>query len=286
MTDATACETHLTEAGTLAFRVALSVLRHREDAEDVAQEAMVRSLQRFHSLRDRSRFRSWLVRITWRLALDRRRHDNRRTARDFHLVAVEDGTGTAEHDLIQRERADRLWAAIDDLPPRLRLPLVLGTVQGHSVDEVAALLDLPVGTVKSRSFKARRHLKKALIGAGVVTTAIVAAMVMTWQQLSLPAGMPVIYSPVFHSAAIQETVHSSSAKVPKVTRAVIAPATHAAPAAVGPAAIPTIEIPIVETRIVRLPTISVPVVGVHNIEIPTVKIVSAGSLETHPEKQR
>jgi RNA polymerase sigma-70 factor (ECF subfamily) len=286
MTDAAACETHLTEAGTLAFRVALSVLRHREDAEDVAQEAVVRSLQRFNSLRDRSRFRSWLVRVAWRLALDRRRNDTRRTARDFHLVSPENGQGTAEHDLIQRERARRLWAAIDDLPPHLRLPLVLGTIQGHSVEEVAALLDLPVGTVKSRSFKARRHLKKALLGAGVVSTAIVAAMVMTWQQLSQPAGMPVIHSPVFHSAVIEEPVPSSVARVPKVNLAAISPVPQAAPAAVGPVAIPTIEIPIVDTRIVRLPTISVPVVGVHNIEIPTVKIVSAGSTETHPEKQR
>src|SRR6187397_1924460 len=144
MTDTAACETHLTEAGTLAFRVALSVLRHREDAEDVAQEAVVRSLQRFNSLRDQSRFRSWLVRVTWRLPLDRRRNDTRRTARDFHLVAPENGQGIAEHDLIERERARRLWTAIDDLPPHLRLPLVLGTIQGHSVEEVAALLDLPV----------------------------------------------------------------------------------------------------------------------------------------------
>src|SRR5688572_316363 len=112
MTD---CETHLTESGTLAFRVALSVLRHREDAEDVAQEAVVRSLQRFDSLRDRTRFRSWLVRVAWRLALDRRRSDTRRVARDYRLVVAEEGQRTVEHDLIQRERADKLWVAIDNL---------------------------------------------------------------------------------------------------------------------------------------------------------------------------
>src|SRR5258708_31295968 len=66
-------EERLAEASTLAFRVAYGVLRRREDAEDVAQEAAVRAYRRFGSLRDRERFRPWLVRIAWRLAVDRRR---------------------------------------------------------------------------------------------------------------------------------------------------------------------------------------------------------------------
>ena len=65
-------EERLTEASTLAFRVAYGVLRQREDAEDVAQEAAVRAYRGFTSLRNRDQFRSWLVRIAWRLALDRR----------------------------------------------------------------------------------------------------------------------------------------------------------------------------------------------------------------------
>src|SRR4029453_16188904 len=75
-------ETRLTESSTLAFRVAYSVLRHREYAEDVAQEAFAKAYQNFPQLRDRSRFRAWLVRMTWRLALDRQRADRRRLLRD------------------------------------------------------------------------------------------------------------------------------------------------------------------------------------------------------------
>ena len=58
------------ECGTLAFRVARGVLRNAADAEDVAQEAMLRAYRRFARLRDPSRFRAWLVRISFRLALD------------------------------------------------------------------------------------------------------------------------------------------------------------------------------------------------------------------------
>src|SRR5258707_15146476 len=75
-------EARLVESSTPAFRVAFGVLRHRQDAEDVAQEAFVKAYRSFRELRDRDRFRAWLVRMTWRLAIDRRRGDKRRAARD------------------------------------------------------------------------------------------------------------------------------------------------------------------------------------------------------------
>src|SRR3954467_13108412 len=78
-------EARLTECSTLAFRVAFSVLRHREDAEDVAQEAFAKAYRCFRQLRDRDRFRAWLVRMTWRMALDRRRGDRRRLIREDGL---------------------------------------------------------------------------------------------------------------------------------------------------------------------------------------------------------
>src|SRR3954462_8577188 len=71
-------EARLVESSTLAFRVAYSVLRHREDAEDVAQEAFAKAYRNFRQLRDRDRFRAWLARMTWRLAIDRCRAARRR----------------------------------------------------------------------------------------------------------------------------------------------------------------------------------------------------------------
>src|SRR5579862_705030 len=80
-------EARLADSSTLAFRVAYSVLRQRQDAEDVAQDAFVRAHRCFGDLRDRDKFRGWLVRMTFRLALDRRRSDRRRAARELETTA-------------------------------------------------------------------------------------------------------------------------------------------------------------------------------------------------------
>jgi RNA polymerase sigma-70 factor (ECF subfamily) len=164
-------EARLVESSTLAFRVAFSVLRHREDAEDVAQEAFAKAYRSFHQLRDREKFRAWLVRMTWRMALDRQRSNRRRLAReDRHMLDA--GLSDAqvqvnvEADLQVRlegaERAEHLWRAIDGLSEKLRVVTVLAAIQGHDVKEVARLLELPEGTVKSRLFDAREKLKDAL----------------------------------------------------------------------------------------------------------------------------
>ena len=173
-------EARLVESSTLAFRVAYGVLRHRQDAEDVAQEAFVKAYRSFHELRDRERFRAWLVRMTWRLAIDRQRSERRRLAREDAAADPEGaagpkgaglqrwdrrpgpfGPGVLE-DLEARGRAARLWAAIDALPDKLRVAIVLANIEGHDIGEVARLLDLPEGTVKSRLFLARQRLKELL----------------------------------------------------------------------------------------------------------------------------
>jgi RNA polymerase sigma-70 factor (ECF subfamily) len=165
-------EARLSESSTLAFRVAYAVLRHRQDAEDVSQEAFVKAYRSFRDLRDRDRFRAWLVRMTWRLALDRQRTDRRRAGRDRHpdatapaaaASAVAEGFRPAVHEALEaRERAQRLWTAIDALPGKLRIAIVLANIEEHDLGEVGRLLDVPEGTVKSRLFLARQRLKELL----------------------------------------------------------------------------------------------------------------------------
>ena len=159
-TDSADFEARLRESGTLAFRVAYGVLRDRGDAEDVAQEAFVKAFRSFSQLRDRDRFRAWLVRATWRLAIDRRRGERRRETRE---QAVElPGQPSVEQLAVARERAAHLWSAIDALPEKLRLVIVLSGIEGHDTREVAALLDIPEGTVRSRMFLARKALAERL----------------------------------------------------------------------------------------------------------------------------
>jgi len=168
-------EARLADSSKLAFRVAFGVLRQREDAEDVAQEAFAKAYRRFNQLRDRTRFRAWLVRMTWRLALDRQRANRRRSVRE---LPASDGTGdlveaglqtrlravseTTADIVAARERAEHLWNAIEALPEKLRLVVVLAGIEGHDMREVSALLDVPEGTVKSRLFLARKQLKERL----------------------------------------------------------------------------------------------------------------------------
>src|SRR3984893_18501307 len=116
-------EERLAECGPLAYRVARGVLRNSADAEDVAQEALLRAYRRFERLRDRARFRAWLVRIAFRLAIDRVRSSKRREVRET------------------------LWSQ---------------TAPGPSTEDVAEMLALPMGTVKSRLFFARKQLAEKL----------------------------------------------------------------------------------------------------------------------------
>jgi len=154
-------ETRLAETSTLAFRVAYGVLRNSEDAEDVAQEAFAKAYRNFTQLRDRERFRAWLVRMTWRLAIDRLRSERRRIARESP-PAESSHQQTPVQAVLEQERADKLWRAIDGLPEKLRIVVVLAGIEEHDVREVAALLSLPEGTVKSRLFLARQRLRELL----------------------------------------------------------------------------------------------------------------------------
>jgi RNA polymerase sigma-70 factor (ECF subfamily) len=153
-------EALLVECSTLVFRVAYGVLRQREDAEDVAQEALTKAYRSFKQLRDRDRFRAWLVRTTWRAAIDRYHQNRRRGGRELHVEA--EPAAPALDPAESTQRADRLWRAIDALPEKLRVTIVLAGIHGHNVREIAALLEIPEGTVKSRLFLARQQLKERL----------------------------------------------------------------------------------------------------------------------------
>jgi len=111
------------------------------------------------------------------MALDRHCANRRRLARELPVEAgagftwPEQSRGQTRLDLHEtttadvvaaRERAEHLWRAIEALPEKLRLVVVLAGIEGHDMHEVGALLDVPEGTVKSRLFLARKQLKERL----------------------------------------------------------------------------------------------------------------------------
>ena len=155
-------EQRLADSSALAYRVALGVLRNPADAEDVAQEAFVRAYHHFAELRDRERFRGWLVRCTWRLAIDRQRARARRdrweqTALEISLPAL-----SVEDSAAGREFQQRLDRAVDALPEGLRRVVILAALEGYDTRETSTLLGIPEGTVRSRLHRARKLLAEKL----------------------------------------------------------------------------------------------------------------------------
>jgi RNA polymerase sigma-70 factor, ECF subfamily len=157
-------ESCLAECGPLAFRVAQGVLRNPADAEDVAQEALLRAYQKFDRLKDVTRFRAWLVRITFRLALDRWRSARRRELREteWALPGRHAAPPSTEDLAASSVFHARLEKALEELPEKLRLVLLLAAIEGYTLEEVAEMLSVPVGTVKSRLFHGRKALAEKL----------------------------------------------------------------------------------------------------------------------------
>lgn len=157
-------EERLAECGPLAYRVARGVLRNAADAEDAAQDALLHAYKSFERLRDRNRFRGWLVRISFRLALDRLRSAKRREQRDtlWSQPAHQLPPVTAEDLAASNQFQAHLQRALEELPEKLRLVLLLSAMEGQTTEEIAVMVGVPVGTVKSRIFVARKKLSEKL----------------------------------------------------------------------------------------------------------------------------
>lgn len=145
------------------FQIAYSVLGNSADAEDVAQEAFLRAYQKFDSLREAEKFRAWVNRIVFRLALNRKRGYRRRLARDSDWQSMEtpamvDGVKQAE----QQVMLDRLRAEIERLPEKFRSVLQLSLVEEMEAADVGAVLGIPAGTVRSRMHAARKLLLEVM----------------------------------------------------------------------------------------------------------------------------
>jgi RNA polymerase sigma-70 factor, ECF subfamily len=150
----------LPECAPLAFRVARAVLRNDADAEDVAQDSLLRAYRSFHRLRDPGKFRSWLVRIAFRLALDRLRSAKRRGVREASWLRESVRPETSV--VVSKDFQTELDRAMAELPEKQRLVLLLSAMEGHTIEEVAVLVGVPVGTVKSRLFAAKKYLAEKL----------------------------------------------------------------------------------------------------------------------------
>ena len=144
-----------------ARRVARAVLQDPHDADDAAQDAFLAALVKLDQYDPRRPFGPWLMRIVANAATDRRR---RRTVRQVEPLAPEltGGGPRPDREAEQSALGDRLRAALAELPERRRIAVVLFDVDGYSHAEIAQILGIPEGTVRSEVFHARRRLRELL----------------------------------------------------------------------------------------------------------------------------
>jgi len=144
-----------------ARRVARAVLQDPHDADDAAQDAFLAALVKLDQYDPRRPFGPWLMRIVANAATARRR---RRTVRQVEPLAPEltGGGPRPDREAEQSALGDRLRAALAELPNRRRIAVVLFDVEGYSHAEIAQILGIPEGTVRSEVFHARRRLRELL----------------------------------------------------------------------------------------------------------------------------
>ncbi|ARZ69064.1 RNA polymerase sigma factor SigM [Streptomyces sp. HU2014] len=144
------------------WAVALRTLGDREEAADAVQDALVSAYRAAHTFRGQSAVTTWLHRITVNACLDRaRKAASRRTAPLAETERLEQLLEPHESAAAPAERGDlhrELLQALATLPPDQRAALVLVDMQGYPVAEAARVLDVPVGTVKSRCARGRARL--------------------------------------------------------------------------------------------------------------------------------
>ncbi|MEE9132549.1 MAG: sigma-70 family RNA polymerase sigma factor [Gemmatimonadota bacterium] len=150
------------------YNVALRLCGNASDAEDLVQDTVTKAYRAWDKYQRGTNCRAWLVTIMRNTFINQFRRESRRPSSVqfdavedisvFESVQDRDPEGSFFHSIVD----DEVKQAIQDLPEEFRIPVVLSDVEGLSYAEIAEILDLPVGTVKSRLFRGRRRLQQRL----------------------------------------------------------------------------------------------------------------------------
>lgn len=143
------------------FGLAYQMMGNSEDAADVMQDAMIKAYRSIGSFRQEADFNTWLGRIVRNTALDELKRAVRKHEEATEILPEIVGPGL-EGKAEQAELQQIMGAAISTLSDKLRDPLIMYDIEGYSYDEIADLLEINLGTVKSRLNRARETLRAQL----------------------------------------------------------------------------------------------------------------------------
>lgn len=148
------------------FNTVFRMVGNQEDAQDIVQEAFLQAFSNLSRFRMSSQFYTWLYRIAFNIAINilqqRKRSISVESLPDDIGESFVDKGESAQEETSRRESAAILWAAINRLPLDYRSPLVLREIENASYEEIAEMLKIPVGTVRSRLHRARIALKEIM----------------------------------------------------------------------------------------------------------------------------
>jgi RNA polymerase sigma-70 factor (ECF subfamily) len=153
------------------FGMALRFMHNPGEAEEVAQEAFLRVYRGLAGFKGEARFSTWLYRITWNLCADwlrRHRRSGRGAEHSIEDAAdLADGRVDLERGLLAAEEKRKVREALDSLDEKYRSVIVLLYYQRLSYEDIASVLEVPLKTVETRLYRARRLLKQRLEREGV-----------------------------------------------------------------------------------------------------------------------
>lgn len=144
-----------------AYAVAVSILRHEQDAEDAVQAAFIRALERIDHLRPGSRFGPWFYRVLRSTCLNLRRREALRSHPEVPETASS-GDDDPHRALERREARRRVLEGLERLPERQRTAVMLYDLEGYDHAEIARILDIAVGTSRANLHHGRQALRRIL----------------------------------------------------------------------------------------------------------------------------
>jgi len=153
------------------FKMIYQIIKNREETEDIVQETFIKAFKSLDSYNSKYAFSTWLYKIAYNHSIDTIR---KRKMKTFSLDKpiklskgevkheIRDESFVPDKELLHRESINNILKQVESLPDKYKQALILRHQEEHSYEEISSILNIPIGTVKARIFRAREMLKKKL----------------------------------------------------------------------------------------------------------------------------